>query len=195
MYGLGAFLYVIFLAIGWILMIYTLNFYYLAYCSRNNFRHERNRRQKVDLPTKLPMVTIQLPLYNEKYVVKRLIDAVCKMDYPKDKLQVQVLDDSDDDTVDLIRSIVDDYRFKGFDVVHVRRKDRTGYKAGALKEGIKDAKGEFVAIFDADFIPPEWFLKSVIGHFYADCKLGLVQCKWGHVNENYSSLTGAQAVL
>jgi len=194
MYGLGAFLYVIFLAIGWILMIYTLNFYYLAYYSRNNSRHERKRRQKVDLPKNLPMVTIQLPLYNEKYVVKRLIDAVCKMDYPKDKLQVQVLDDSDDDTVDLIRSIVDEYRFKGFDIVHVRRKDRTGYKAGALKEGIKHAKGEFVAIFDADFIPPLWFLKSAIGHFYADPKLGLVQCKWGHVNENYSSLTEAQAV-
>jgi cellulose synthase/poly-beta-1,6-N-acetylglucosamine synthase-like glycosyltransferase len=194
MYGLGAFLYVIFLAIGWILMIYTLNFYYLAYYSRNNFRHERKRRQRVDLPKNLPMVTIQLPLYNEKYVVKRLIDAVCKMDYPKDKLQVQVLDDSDDDTVDLIRSIVDEYRFKGFDIVHVRRKDRTGYKAGALKEGIKHAKGEFVAIFDADFIPPVWFLKSAIGHFYADPKLGLVQCKWGHVNENYSSLTEAQAV-
>ena len=194
MYGLGAFLYVILLAIGWILMIYTLNFYYLAYYSRNNFRHERKRRQRVDLPKNLPMVTIQLPLYNEKYVVKRLINAVCKMDYPKDKLQVQVLDDSDDDTVDLIRSIVDEYRFRGFDIVHVRRKNRTGYKAGALKEGIKHAKGEFVAIFDADFIPPVWFLKSAIGHFYADPKLGLVQCKWGHVNENYSSLTEAQAV-
>lgn len=195
MYGLGAFLYVIFLVIGWILMVYTLNFYYLAYHSRNNIRHERKRRQRVDLPATLPVVTIQLPMYNEKYVVKRLIDAVCQMDYPKDRLQIQVLDDSDDDTIDLIRSIVDEYRFKGFDIVHVRRKDRTGYKAGALKEGIKCAKGEFVAIFDADFIPPTWFLKSVIGHFYADCKLGLVQCKWGHVNENYSSLTGAQAVL
>ena len=194
MYGLGAFLYVIFLALGWILMIYTLNFYYLAYYSRNNFRHERKRRQKVELPTNLPIVTIQLPLYNEKYVVKRLINAVCEMDYPKDRLQIQVLDDSDDDTVDLIKSIVDEYKFKGFDIVHVRRKDRTGYKAGALKEGIKHAKGEFVAIFDADFIPPTWFLKSAIGHFYADPKLGLVQCKWGHINENYSSLTEAQAV-
>ena len=194
MYGLGAFLYVIFLAIGWVLMVYTLNFYYLAYHSRNNFRHERKRRQKVDLPTNLPVVTIQLPLYNEKYVVKRLIDAVCRMDYPKDKFQIQVLDDSDDDTVDLIRSIVDEYRFKGFDIVHVQRRDRTGYKAGALKEGIKYAKGEFVAIFDADFIPPTWFLKSAIGHFYADTKLGLVQCKWGHVNESYSTLTEAQAV-
>jgi cellulose synthase/poly-beta-1,6-N-acetylglucosamine synthase-like glycosyltransferase len=195
MYGLGAFLYVIFLAIGWILMVYTLNFYYLAYYSRNNIRHERKRRQRVDLPTALPVVTIQLPMYNEKYVVKRLIDAVCQMDYPKDKLQIQVLDDSDDDTVDLIRSIVEEYSFKGFDIVHVRRKDRIGYKAGALKEGIKYAKGEFVAIFDADFIPPTWFIKRAIGHFYADPKLGLVQCKWGHVNENYSTLTEAQAVL
>src|SRR5215210_2322206 len=194
MYGLGVSLYVIFLTIGWILMVYTLNFYYLAYHSRNNVRHERRRRQKVDLPTNLPVVTIQLPLYNEKYVVKRLIDAVCRMDYPKDRFQIQVLDDSDDDTVDLIRSIVDEYRFKGFEIVHVRRKDRTGYKAGALKEGIKYAKGEFVAIFDADFIPPTWFLKGAIGHFYADPKLGLVQCKWGHVNENYSTLTEAQAV-
>jgi cellulose synthase/poly-beta-1,6-N-acetylglucosamine synthase-like glycosyltransferase len=194
MYGLGVFLYVIFLTIGWVLMVYTLNFYYLAYHSRNNVRHERKRRQKVDLPTNLPIVTIQLPLYNEKYVVKRLIDAVCRMDYPKDKFQIQVLDDSDDDTVKLIRSIVNEYRFKGFDIVHVQRKDRTGYKAGALKEGIKNAKGEFLAIFDADFIPPTWFLKSAIGHFYADPKLGLVQCKWGHVNENYSTLTEAQAV-
>jgi cellulose synthase/poly-beta-1,6-N-acetylglucosamine synthase-like glycosyltransferase len=194
MYGLGAFLYVTFLAIGWILMIYTLNFYYLAYCSRNNFRHEKKRRQKVDLPTNLPVVTIQLPLYNEKYVVKRVIDAVCNMDYPKDKLEVQVLDDSDDDTVDLIRSIVEEYKLIGFDIVHIRRKNRIGYKAGALQEGIKHAKGEFVAIFDADFIPPTWFLKRAIGHFYVDPKLGLVQCKWGHVNENYSSLTEAQAV-
>ena len=194
MYGPGAFLYVVFLAIGWILMLYTLNFYYLAYHSRNNTRHERKRRQEVNLPTNLPVVTIQLPLYNEKYVVKRLIDSVCMMDYPKEKLQIQVLDDSDDDTVDLIRSIVDDYRFRGFDIVHVRRKNRAGYKAGALKEGTKYAKGEFVAIFDADFIPPSRFLKRAIGHFYSDAKLALVQCKWGHVNENYSSLTEAQAV-
>jgi cellulose synthase/poly-beta-1,6-N-acetylglucosamine synthase-like glycosyltransferase len=194
MYGPGAFLYLIFLTIGWILMVYTLNFYYLAYQSRNNIRHERKRRQKVELPINLPVVTIQLPLYNEKYVAKRVIDAVCRIDYPKDKLQIQVLDDSDDDTADLIKSIVEEYKFKSFDIVHLHRKDRTGYKAGALKEGIKNAKGEFVAIFDADFIPPVWFLKRAIGHFYAHPKLGLVQCKWGHVNENYSTLTEAQAV-
>jgi len=194
MYGPGPFLYVLFLMIGWILMIYTINFYYLAYQSRNNIRHEKKMRQKIELPDALPVVTIQLPLYNEKYVAKRLIDAVCRIDYPREKLHIQVLDDSDDDTVDLIKSIVDDYRFKGFDIVHLRRADRSGYKAGALKEGMKYAKGEFVTIFDADFIPPAWFLKKAIGHFFADKKLGLVQCKWGHVNENYSTLTEAQAV-
>ena len=95
----------------------------------------------------------------------------------------------------MIKSIVDEYRFKGFEIVtYASDRQESGYKAGALKEGIKDAKGEFVAIFDADFIPPVWFLKNVIGHFYAQPKLGFVQCKWGHVNENYSTLTEAQAV-
>jgi cellulose synthase/poly-beta-1,6-N-acetylglucosamine synthase-like glycosyltransferase len=194
MYGPGPFLYVVFLMIGAILMLYTLNFYYLAYRSRSNVRHTKRIRRPMELPASLPIVTIQLPLYNEKYVAKRLIDAVCKMDYPKDRLHIQVLDDSDDDTIDLIKSIVDDYRFKGFDIVHMHRTSRPGYKAGALKAGMKHAKGEFVAIFDADFIPPAWFLKKAVGHFFADKKIGLVQCKWGHVNENYSTLTAAQAV-
>ena len=180
--------------IGWILMLYTLNFYYLAYQSRNNIRHNKKMRQRSELPASLPVVTIQLPLYNEKYVAKRLIDAVCRMDYPKDKLHIQVLDDSDDDTIDLIKSIVDDSRFKGFDIVLTHRTDRSGYKAGALKAGMTQAKGEFVAIFDADFIPPPWFLKKALGYFFTDEKLGFVQCKWGHVNENYSTLTEAQAV-
>lgn len=193
MYGPGPFLYVVFLMVGWILMIYTINFYYLAYQSRNNARHAKRMRQKAELPAVLPIVTVQLPLYNEKYVAKRLIDAVCKMDYPKEKMQIQVLDDSDDDTVDLIKSIVDDYRFKGYDIVHMHRTDRSGYKAGALKAGMKHVKGEFVAIFDADFIPQAWFLKKAVAQF-ADPKIGLVQCKWGHVNENYSTLTEAQAV-
>src|SRR5688572_28069783 len=108
MYGPGPFLYVVFLMIGWILMLYTLNFYYLAYQSRNNILHAKRVRQQAELPAVLPVVTIQLPLYNEKYVAKRLIDAVCKMEYPKDRLHIQVLDDSDDDTIDLIKSIVDD---------------------------------------------------------------------------------------
>ncbi|AIF83423.1 glycosyl transferase [Candidatus Nitrososphaera evergladensis SR1] len=194
MYGPGSFLYVIFLVITWVTMFYSLNFYYLAIQSRHNESHERRKRQVPELPaTLLPTVTIQLPLYNEKYVARRLIDAVCKMDYPKNKMQIQVLDDSDDDTVDLIRSIVDEYRFKGFDIVHVRRGDRSGYKAGALKAGMKTAKGEFIAIFDADFIPPSSFLKHLLRYF-SDPKMGFVQCKWGHVNEDYSSMTQAQAV-
>ncbi|HVX02081.1 MAG TPA: glycosyltransferase [Nitrososphaera sp.] len=193
-YGPGTFLYIIFLAITWMTTFYTMNFYYLAIQSRLNKDHERRKRQAPELPLALlPTVTIQLPLYNEKYVARRLIDAVCKMDYPKNMMQVQVLDDSDDDTVDLIRSIVDEYRFKGFDIVHVRRADRAGYKAGALKAGMKSAKGEFIAIFDADFIPPASFLKHLLRYF-ADPKMGFVQCKWGHVNEDYSSMTQAQAV-
>lgn len=193
LYGPGSFLYPIFIMITWILMIYTLNFYYLTYQSRNNHKHERAKRAKLALSGSLPTVTVQLPLYNEKYVARRLIDAVCSMDYPKDRLQVQVLDDSDDDTVDLIASIVHEYQIKGFDIEHLHRTDRSGYKAGALKAGMKSATGEFVAIFDADFIPPSWFIKKAIGQF-ADPGVGLVQCKWGHVNEDYSSITEAQAV-
>jgi cellulose synthase/poly-beta-1,6-N-acetylglucosamine synthase-like glycosyltransferase len=179
--------------ISWVILVYSINFYYLAYLSQNNVRYEKKRREKIDLPTVLPQVTIQLPLYNEKYVARRLIDAVCRIDYPKDRLEIQVLDDSDDDTVDLIRSIVDEYRFKGFDIVHLHRIDRTGYKAGALKAGLKECKGEFIAIFDADFVPPSHFLKHLIKYFN-DPKMGFVQCKWGHVNEDFSTLTSAQAV-
>lgn len=179
--------------ISWVILIYSINFYYLAYMSRNNVRYERKRREKIDLPVNLPPVTIQLPLYNEKYVVRRLIDAICRIDYPKDKLEIQVLDDSDDDTEDLIRSIVDEYRFKGYDIVHIHRTVRSGYKAGALKAGLKSSKGEYVAIFDADFIPPAHFLKHLIKYFN-DPRIGFVQCKWGHINEDFSSLTSAQAV-
>src|SRR5262249_35908652 len=142
----------------------------------------------------LPKVTVQLPLYNEKYVARRLIDAVCALDYPRAKLQIQVLDDSDDDTIDLIRSIVAHYKTMGYVIIHVHRIDRSGYKAGALKAGMKSAEGEYIAIFDADFIPPSWFLRKTLLHFLSDERIGFVQCKWGHVNEDYSTLTEAQAV-
>lgn len=191
LYGPAPFLFTIFIAAAWIMMLYTINFYYLAYRAENG-RGPRKRTPQIPAGA-LPTVTVQLPLYNEKYVARRLIDAVCRMDYPKEKLQVQVLDDSDDDTVDLIRSIVSEYRFKGFDIVHLHRTDRAGYKAGALRAGMKSAWGEFIAIFDADFIPPPGFLKRLLGHF-DDPKLGFVQCKWGHVNEDYSTMTGAEAV-
>ena len=138
-------------------------------------------------------MTVQLPIYNEKYVAARLIDAVCLLDYPEDKLEIQILDDSDDETFELIRLMVEEHKARGLNIHHLHRScGRPGYKAGALKAGIEDAKGEFIAIFDADFIPPPWFLKKTIGYF-VDPNIGLVQCRWGHLNENYSSLTEAQA--
>lgn len=195
MSGIGAILYYSFIIIAWLVTVYTLNFFYLSYHSQHNLRHQKAMKKKMQIvnDNSLPLITIQLPIYNEKYVAVRLIDAVCRIDYPKEKLQIQVLDDSDDNTGQIIRLIVDHYRFKGFDIVYLHRTMRSGYKAGALKAGMKIAKGEFIAIFDADFIPPNWFLKKAIGSF-SDPKVGLVQCRWGHINENYSSLTEAQAI-
>lgn len=170
-----------------IITLYTCNFYYLAYLSGRR----RDPLQTTSVGT--PSITIQLPIYNEKYVAKRLVDAVCGMDYPKEKMRIMVLDDSDDDTVELLDEAVRTYRQRGFDIEHVRRGTRTGYKAGALKHAMKSTDTEYVAIFDADFIPPDWFLKRAIPHF-ANSEIGLVQCRWGHVNENYSTITRAQAL-
>ena len=170
-----------------VITAYTCNFYYLAYLSRKR----KDVQSTADLGT--PSVTIQLPIYNEKYVAKRLVDAVCELDYPKDKMRIMVLDDSDDDTVELLGNAVDDYKKKGFQIEHVRRGTRKGYKAGALKHAMKTTDTELVAIFDADFIPPKWFLKRAIPNF-SKSNIGLVQCRWGHVNENYSAITQAQAL-
>ena len=170
-----------------VITAYTCNFYYLAYLSRKR----KDVQSTTDLGT--PSVTIQLPIYNEKYVAKRLVDAVCELDYPKDKMRIMVLDDSDDDTVELLGNAVDDYKKKGFQIEHVRRGTRNGYKAGALKHAMKTTDTELVAIFDADFIPPKWFLKRAIPNF-SKSNIGLVQCRWGHVNENYSAITQAQAL-
>jgi cellulose synthase/poly-beta-1,6-N-acetylglucosamine synthase-like glycosyltransferase len=139
------------------------------------------------------MVTIQLPLYNEKYVSSRLIDAVCNMDYPKDRLEIQVLDDSEDDSREAVLASVQKKRLKGFNIHHISRQDRSGFKAGALRMGMQYAKGEFIAIFDADFVPPPEFLKKSLRYF-SDSRVGLVQSRWGHINENYSTLTEAQAL-
>lgn len=161
------------------------------------FWHRTAKLAKVkakDLPEDaLPLVTMQLPFYNELYVVERLVRAVCEMDYPKDKLEIQLLDDSTDETVEVSKALVEEYRAKGFDIKHIHRTDRTGYKAGALKEGLAVARGEFVAIFDADFVPRVDFLKKTIPHF-ADTQVGMVQTRWEHLNEDYSFLTRAQAL-
>ena len=139
------------------------------------------------------IVTIQLPLFNELYVVERLINAVCEIDYPKDKLEIQVLDDSTDETVDIESPIVELKKKEGFDITYIHRKNRQGFKAGALKEGLKIAKGEYIAIFDADFIPSQNFLKKTLPYF-GDEKAGMVQTRWEHLNGNYSILTRAQAL-
>ncbi|MFH1194202.1 MAG: cellulose synthase family protein [bacterium] len=138
-------------------------------------------------------VTIQLPLYNELYVADRLINAVCEIDYPKDKMEIQVLDDSTDETVGIVANIVKQKQALGFDIKHVHRVNRSGYKAGALKEGLVTATGEFVAIFDADFIPKKDFLKKTMKYFTND-KIGMVQSRWEHLNEDYSILTRVQAL-
>ncbi len=170
-----------------IITAYTINFYYLAFISRTR----KEPHPTVDWGT--PTVTIQLPIYNEKYVAKRLVDAVCNLDYPKDKMRIMICDDSDDDTVELLGDLVDDYKKQGFQIEHVRRGTRKGYKSGALKHAMKTTDTDLVAIFDADFIPPNWFLKRVIPHF-SSSNIGLVQCRWGHINENYSTLTQVQAL-
>lgn len=140
----------------------------------------------------LPKVTIQLPIYNEQFVVERLIDNICKLDYPKNKLQIHILDDSTDETVAITAKKVEEYKAKGFDIEQITRVDRVGYKAGALKEGMKYTDAEFVAIFDADFMPEPDFLRKTM-HFFENEKIGVVQTRWGHINQDYSLLTELQA--
>lgn len=143
-------------------------------------------------PNNIPFVSIQLPVYNEMYVMERLLENISKMDYPKDKLEIQVLDDSTDESLELTQKLVKQLKLSGVNIVHIHRTKRTGFKAGALKEGLKVAKGEFIAIFDADFLPrPNW-LKETIPYF-KDENIGVVQTRWSHLNRNHSVLTKIQA--
>ncbi|MGA8855030.1 MAG: cellulose synthase family protein, partial [Christiangramia sp.] len=140
----------------------------------------------------LPQVTIQLPLYNEYYVVERLLKNIGKITYPKDKLEIQVLDDSTDHSIEKTEEIIADLQNSGLNIQHIRRENRSGFKAGALKEGLKIAKGEFVAVFDSDFVPGEnWLLQTL--PFFKNPKIGVVQTRWGHLNRDYSLLTKIQA--
>jgi cellulose synthase/poly-beta-1,6-N-acetylglucosamine synthase-like glycosyltransferase len=165
--------------------------YYLVYVYMRN-------RDRVPVPAGrfevLPRVTIQLPIYNEMYVVDRLIDAVCQIEYPRDRFEVQVLDDSTDETRSIAELAVRRAAAQGIDITYLHREDRTGYKAGALAAGMKAAKGEFFAIFDADFIPSRDFLMRTIHHF-VDPKVAVVQARWGHINAEYSLLTKIQSIL
>jgi len=139
-----------------------------------------------------PLVTVQLPVYNELYVVERLIDCVSKLNYPQEKLEIQVLDDSTDDTVEIIAKKVNEVKARGHNIHHVRRADRVGFKAGALQYGMNRTSASFIAIFDADFLPDADFLLKTIPHFQ-DQSMGMVQTRWGHLNQNYSLLTQMQA--
>ncbi len=142
--------------------------------------------------TEIPFVTIQLPIYNEKYVIERLLKSVCELDYPANKLEIQVLDDSTDDSVIETLALIKNYKSQGIDINHITRKNRIGFKAGALKEGLVFAKGEFIAIFDADFLPKKDWLLQTIPNF-KNAKIGVVQTRWGHINRDYSILTKIQA--
>jgi cellulose synthase/poly-beta-1,6-N-acetylglucosamine synthase-like glycosyltransferase len=144
--------------------------------------------------TELPRVTVQLPIFNEQFVIDRLIEAVCAMEYPREKLDIQVLDDSTDETQQVAAAIVARYAALGHPITYIHRTNRYGYKAGALDAGLKVAKGEFVAMFDADFVPqPDWLMKVI--HHFAEPDIGMVQTRWTHLNRNYSMLTRIEAIL
>ncbi|MGA2458501.1 MAG: cellulose synthase family protein [Terriglobales bacterium] len=175
-----------------ILAAYGAHRYWLVYL------YYKHKAKKTTEPPahfdELPRVTVQLPIFNEQYVVERLLDAVCRLEYPREKLDIQLLDDSTDETVEVARILVERYAALGNPVVYLHRDNREGYKAGALEAGLKTAKGEFVAIFDADFVPPSDFLMKCIHHF-TDPKVGMVQTRWTHINRNYSLLTQVEAIL
>ena len=142
----------------------------------------------------LPRVTVQLPIFNELYVVERLLDSVSKLDYPRDLLDVQLLDDSTDETRELAAGLVAKLKERGFDIAHIHRHDRTGFKAGALENGLQSARGEYILILDADFVPSPDVLKRTV-HYFTDPKVGMIQTRWGHLNRTYSMLTRVQAMF
>lgn len=192
------------LAISYIIIsIYCVSlvlifFYSLAQLNLlfNYLSHKRKTEEapKFNLldPREIPLVTIQLPIYNEEYVVERLLENISKIEYPTNKLEIQVLDDSTDESVAETARLIKELQEEGLDIQHIRRTNRQGFKAGALKEGLAIAKGEFIAIFDADFLPDsDWLKKTVI--YFKDPEIGVVQTRWGHINRDYSILTKIQA--
>jgi cellulose synthase/poly-beta-1,6-N-acetylglucosamine synthase-like glycosyltransferase len=175
-----------------LLASYGIHRYVLVYLY---YKHQKNRTTEPAARfADLPRVTIQLPIFNEQFVIERLLDAVCRMDYPHERLDIQVLDDSTDETVAVARGLVEHYAARGFPISYLHRTNREGFKAGALAAGLKAAKGDFVAIFDADFVPPKDFLLRTIHHF-TDPHTGMVQTRWTHINRNYSFLTEVEAIL
>jgi cellulose synthase/poly-beta-1,6-N-acetylglucosamine synthase-like glycosyltransferase len=174
-----------------VLAIYGWHRYYLVYLYMRNRGNGAKPGPALD---PLPVVTIQLPLYNEMYVADRLIEAVCRIEYPREKLEIQVLDDSTDETRGIAELAVRRFATEGVDIKYLHRTDRRGFKAGALEAGLQTARGEFIAIFDADFIPSSDFLIRLMPHF-SDAKVAMVQARWGHINQDYSLLTKIQSIL
>jgi cellulose synthase/poly-beta-1,6-N-acetylglucosamine synthase-like glycosyltransferase len=181
-------------------IIYTVAAVWLAVYALNSFvltflRWRRGGRDpRASVLNSYPKVTVQLPIFNEAHVVERLIERTARMAYPRDRLQIQVLDDSTDETTALARKMVAYHRARGMDIELLHRHHRSDFKGGALRKGMESASGEFFAIFDADFVPPEDFLLQTIPHFLERPRLGFVQTRWGHLNDGYSALTGAQAI-
>ena len=174
-----------------ILAVYGIHRYALVY------NYYKNRKRIAGPPPEIsawPRVTVQLPIYNEKYVIERLVEAIAAFDYPRELLDIQVLDDSTDETQEVAANCVERYRQLGVPISHIHRDNREGFKAGALQEGLKSARGEFVAIFDADFIPPADFLRRTVPYFI-DQKLAMVQTRWSYINRHYSALTEVEAIL
>ncbi|TDN95665.1 hypothetical protein DET49_101264 [Salegentibacter sp. 24] len=186
-----------------IVILYTLALLLILFYSISqlqlllNYRRAKKQvdeSEKFDLtnPNETPVITIQLPLYNELYVLERLLKNIAKIQYPREKLEIQVLDDSTDESVEKIETLVAQLQKSGLNLKHITRKNRIGYKAGALREGLEIAKGEFIAIFDSDFLPKEdWLLQTV--PYFKNAEIGVVQTRWGHINRNYSLLTRIQA--
>lgn len=173
------------------LFIYGLNFLYLAFSA---WKLPRFRRpEPAPVLAEYPFVTVQLPIFNELFVASRVIEAAANLDYPADRLEIQVLDDSTDETVAVVAQSVEQLRRQGLPIHHMHRTERDGYKAGALRDGFLKARGEFVAIFDADFVPSPDFLRRVLPHFTSD-RVAFVQCRWGHLNRRYSFLTRLQSL-
>src|SRR5207249_7771371 len=173
------------------LSAYGIHRYFIIYLFLKN-------RKRGPVPARhfeqLPKVTVQLPIFNEIYVVERLLRSVSQLDYPRELLHIQVLDDSTDETREVVASCAEELRQQGFNVQRIHRVDRTGFKAGALAAGLEAAEGEFMCILDADFVPQPDLLKRTI-HFFTDPKIGMIQTRWGHLNRGYSLLTRMQAIF
>ncbi len=174
-----------------ILSIYGIHRYHLTYLYLKN-------RHKVPKPQahfeNLPRVTVQLPIYNERYVVERLLEAVTRIDYPRESLEIQVLDDSTDETRVVASRLVSEYAHAGYPISYHHRASRDGFKAGALEAGLKEASGEYIAIFDADFVPPPGIIRDMV-HYFTDPQVGVVQGRWTWINRPYSNLTEVEAIL